>query len=111
MPPPADNPDQNKKLFGCWMHSREEDGEGRIVFRPFGYDFPPARGRQGFTLAQQGRVLGVGPGADDRMTETPAGSWSLRGDRLRIESPFWSGEFLIESAHEDKLVLRRENEE
>jgi len=97
-------------IVGRWMHSREEDDDDRIVFRPDDYAFPPARGRSGFTLAKGGSVLTASPGPDDRLTEAE-GSWSLDGDRLTIQSLVWSGVFRVESAQQDKLVLIRLSQE
>jgi len=59
-----------------WLHSREEDTEGEMVFRPDGYAFPPARGRAGFELRPDGSLVQLAPGPTDQHQET-AGSWSL----------------------------------
>lgn len=94
------------RLARHWVHSHEEDRGGLMVFRPGDYSFPPARGRQGFTLLEGGRTVVDAPGADDRPTSA-AGRWRVQGGHLSIEAPGWSGEFEIESVEEDRLVVRR----
>jgi hypothetical protein len=44
-------------LFKRWVHSQEEDTPTVKVFRPRGYDFPPARGRQGFEVRKNGEFV------------------------------------------------------
>jgi hypothetical protein len=89
-----------------WIHSHEEDQEGRMVFRPAGFAFPPSRGRSSFELRPGGVLVEGGPGPDDRPTES-AGTWELEGDdRLTLNS---SGReprtFAIESVEDDRLVV------
>ncbi len=95
-----------QRIAGHWMHSREEDDDDRIVFRPHDYAFPPARGRSGFTLTEEGAVRTASPGPDDRLLKTE-GSWGIDGDQLTIDCLALSGVFRVESAQRDKLVLIR----
>jgi hypothetical protein len=44
------------------------------VYRPANHAFPPARGREGFTLHPDGRFDYLGPGRGDR-PETTTGTW------------------------------------
>jgi hypothetical protein len=69
-------------LPGTWWHSHEEDAEGLQVYRREGYAFPPARGREGFSLEAGGGfvLLGIAP-ADG--TERTGGRWRLEGSSLR----------------------------
>jgi hypothetical protein len=97
-------------LAGRWLHSREEDREGETVYRPAGYDFPPARGRFGFELRPDGTYVELGPGPTDRPEEGATGRWELEdGDLLRL-SPEGGAEarpvMRVISADERKLVLR-----
>ena len=43
-----------EKLVGRWVHAHEEDDGDRVVYRASGYAFPPSRGRDAFTLDQNG---------------------------------------------------------
>jgi len=93
-------------LHGTWFHSHEEDQPGTMVFRPQGYDFPPARGRFGYSFEPDGRAQLLGPGADDRRT-SKEGRWSLSpGGILTIDSTGSDRQTLsVQSASPEKLVL------
>ena len=64
-----------------WVHSREEDTDTEMVFRPSTYQFPPARGRESFELGPDGRLVAGGIGATDRRELTP-GTWKLQDDEV-----------------------------
>lgn len=89
-----------------WTHSHEEDSGDRRVFRPSERDFPPARGRESFTLKSGGTLEQVGPGPDDRSVST-AGTWSVSGDRLDLH-PYGSSprHMIVESVDSDQLIVR-----
>ncbi len=53
-------------IFNLWGHSREEDGEGLTVYRPRGFQFPLARGRDWIEFRADGTVQYLGTGPDDR---------------------------------------------
>jgi hypothetical protein len=93
-------------LHRRWIHSHEEDTEGRMVFRPAGFDLPPSRGRTSFELRPDGVLVEGGPGPDDRPTES-AGTWELGGDdRLTLRSRGREPRTLaIESVEDDRLVV------
>ena len=80
-------------LYRRWVHSREEDEGDLRVYRPAGYDLPPARGRRGIEFRPDGEVLVYGPGPADRPTASP-GSLddveivSVEADRLTLR---WRG--------------------
>jgi hypothetical protein len=58
-------------LYRRWVHAREED-EGEVkVYRPAGYDLPPARGRRGIEFRPDGELLVYGPGPADKPVATP----------------------------------------
>ncbi len=65
-----------RDLPGTWRHSHEEDRDGQTVYRPDTYDFPPSRGRRGFTLRADhtGMLIGISP--RDGST-TDACRWAL----------------------------------
>jgi hypothetical protein len=80
------NTDKYKGLRGTWWRVPEQDEPGSIVFRKDGVDLPPARGRRGFTLHEDGRATVHGPGPDDRRQSTdthwqidPAGKLHVQG--------------------------------
>ena len=58
-------------LLGRWVHAREEDEGDLRVYRPAGYELPPARGRRGIEFRPGGEVLVYGPGPADRPVEAP----------------------------------------
>jgi hypothetical protein len=62
-----------------WLRSHEEENGPTRVYRPANHAFPPARGREGFTLHPDGRFDHLGPGRGDR-PETTAGTWQRNPD-------------------------------
>ena len=104
------SPDLRKALQAAWVHSHEEDEGARLVFRGPDRELPPSRGRTGFTLKPNGVVEVVGPGPDDRRRAT-SGRWTLTGKRLEIRSPGFSGAFEVETVDDQRLVVRRVQEE
>lgn len=101
----VDDVHRSEGLSGRWVHSHEEDEQGRTVFRSGGFEFPPSRGRLAFTLQPDGTAGVDAPGPTDRPV-SHEGSWHIDGDLLVITSPHWSGEFSVESLDDDRLVLR-----
>jgi hypothetical protein len=98
---------QEDLLLRRWIHSHEEDEEGRMVFRPAGFAFPPSRGRSSFELRPGGVLIEGGPGPDDRPTET-TGTWEVEGDDRLILRPGGQGTrtLVIASLEPDRLVVR-----
>ena len=90
-----------------WTHSHEEDVGDRLVFRPSDREFPPARGRESFTLGSNQELTRGGPGPDDRrLTET--GTWTVDGRQLILRVPGRPEERLeIVSVDPEQLVVRR----
>jgi hypothetical protein len=84
------------------MHSHEEDTDDRMVFRPASYRFPPARGRTGFELKEDGALVEHGIGPTDRRTQSP-GRWTLEGKTLRVGGRAYT----IVSLDRDRLVVRK----
>ena len=94
-------------LTGSWLHSHEEDAGDRLVFRSADYDFPPARGREGFELLPDGDLRQSGPGPDDR-TQTARGRWKLERGELQLDIAGGRQErYTVESVDRGHLVLRR----
>ena len=102
--------DIGRALEATWVHSHEEDQGGRLVFRSPKFEFPPSRGRTGFTLKSDGVVEVVGPGPDDRR-QVGSGRWTLTGKRLEIKSTGFSGIFDVEEVDDNRLVVRQVQEE
>ena len=93
------------ELVGSWVHSHEEDGDGVVVFRPAGYNLPPARGRDSFTLQADGTAAIGTPGPDDRGATT-SGRWELSGSALTLQLPGRTADYDVLSVEPGKLSLR-----
>jgi hypothetical protein len=97
-------------LLQRWMHSYEEDTETEQVFRPMGYNFPPARGRNGFEFGSDGTLLRISPGPSDR-PQAERGTWELvQGDVLVLSPGKRTGKVQrakIVDLRKDKLVLEK----
>ena len=79
-----------------------------MVFRPSGFDLPPARGRRQIELRRDGSYLEAFPGPVD-VPEEAGGSWSLEDGRLvlRPEGERPAEAWQVVAAEEDRLRLRR----
>lgn len=96
-----------RAIFRHWIHSREEDQSGVLVYRPEGFPFPIAHGRDGFEMTPSGRFIleEVGP-ADGIITTT--GRWTFLGQR-RVAVSFIGvvkAGFTFEIVSLDDKVLR-----
>ncbi len=65
-------------IFKLWIHSHEEDTAEAKVYRPSHYPLPPARGREGFEIKENGEFVQYGIGPDDR-PQIVAGRWKAEG--------------------------------
>jgi hypothetical protein len=75
------------QIFRRWIHSREEDQGDILVYRPTGYPFPPARGREGLEFRENGEFIRYQIGATDRNLAVP-GQWSIEnGNVVTIQFP------------------------
>ena len=93
-------------LERAWTHSHEEDAGDRLVFRPSDSDFPPARGRESFTLGPDQALTRGGPGPDDRRV-TATGTWSVEATQLILRVPGRPEERLeIVSVDSEQLVVK-----
>jgi hypothetical protein len=97
-------------LHGRWLHAYEEDTEDEMVYRPADSGLPPARGRAGLELRPDGTFSELGPGPDDRPTETP-GRWELQDDdTLVVETGAEGGgrrDLRITAADGGAIVVRK----
>lgn len=95
--------------FGAWTHSYEEDRGDIRVYRPFDYNFPPARHRTSFELGRDGTfVLYVPAPSDGR--DAVHGHWEATGPnslRAWFDDPkIATITMTIVSAERDRLELR-----
>ena|SRR5258705_4198872 len=98
-----------KALLQKWMHSREEDTETEMVFRPAGYNFPRSRGRAGFELKENDQLVEIGIAPTDAQQKTE-GTWRLEGKKLA----FYRGSesepvrvMQVTSVEKDRLVVKK----
>jgi hypothetical protein len=97
-----------ESLFRHWVRSHEEDTGDIQVFRPKGFDFPPARGRPELEIRQDGTVTAhqIGPGDG---LEPVRGKW-VATSASTLEISLDSGEkstIVIDSVADDVLKVRK----
>jgi len=100
------------QVVGRWVHVHEEDTEDEMVFRPADTELPPARGRMGFELREDGSFAEAGLGARD-VPEEATGSWVLEGDLITLSEGATQGvprEMEVVSADGERLVVRKTRE-
>ena len=72
------------EIFQRWGHSFEEDTEDITVYRPSGYEFPPARGRAGIEFRANGEFIDWVIGPTDA-SQGIRGRWHMEeARRIRI---------------------------
>lgn len=95
-------------LIGEWVHSKEEDTDDEIVYRPPSYDFPLTRAaRDTYQFSPDGRVIKGKPSGSDGINEID-GSWNLESNEIFI----YKDEKLVTketvaSIAKDKLVIKK----
>lgn len=98
-----------KRLVGTWRHSHEEDTETEAVYRPDSFDFPPSRGRTGFTFRADHSCTYIGIAARDGSTRE-ACTWELRqGAHPRVVVKLQGREEVLPvvSVDSERLVVRK----
>ncbi|WP_242923013.1 hypothetical protein [Pontibacter liquoris] len=92
-----------------WLHSFEEDQGDTSVYRPNTYDFPPSRGRTGFSLEPGGLVKRYEIAPTDGLEEHE-GTWQLKGKHLvevhMNESDVLPQDYTLEIVSLEKNVLK-----
>lgn len=95
-----------------WLHSYEEDSGDTVVFRPNTFDFPPSRGRTGFTLESGGVIKRYEIAPTDGLEEQ-VGEWE-QIDKQRVQirmqpesSPPQNYEVEILLLEDDVLKIKR----
>lgn len=94
-------------IFRRWTHSREEDAGDLEVFRPEGFEFPPAFGRDGFEMRKDGEFIQYDIGPADEVVRV-LGRWTLLGSQ-RVSVSFEGTEregYSFEMVAVDDSVLR-----
>jgi hypothetical protein len=100
--------DLPEALFRRWVHVREEDNPGVLVYRPADRPLPPARGRDGIEFRPDGTFVDYLPGPADAPTGSP-GRWRAdEARRLQLTYPAGRGSaaFDIVTVDDDVLHLR-----
>jgi hypothetical protein len=69
----------------AWLRSPEEETGSVRVYRPKGYPFPPARGREGLVFHDDGRFEYLMPGRDDRPGGA-TGRWQAEAEGGRVRA-------------------------
>ncbi|WP_433367287.1 hypothetical protein ACQPZX_39335 [Actinoplanes sp. CA-142083] len=91
---------------GRWTHSYEEDHDGVQVYRPDGYDFPPARGRRGIEFRPDGTYIDWAIGRGDANEARP-GRWEPAAPgRLHITTPAGQRVLEVTLVEPDRLEIR-----
>src|SRR5688572_606992 len=97
-------------IFKRWVRSREEDSEGRVVYRPFDYPLPPARGRESIEFRENGNFTQYLIGSTDR-SHVIVGEWKLIGPKtinLSFSDPQTTSYSIdVVAYNEQILVLER----
>jgi len=91
----------------AWLRSPEEETGSVRVYRPKGYPFPPARGREGLVFHDDGRFEYLVPGRDDR-PGGETGRWQVEAEgpgRVRADVGGQVVELRIADVAEDVLRL------
>src|SRR5215211_6315550 len=104
---PSESSALPQAIFRHWIHSREEDARGILVYRPEGFPFPPSFGRDGFEMTPSGRFILEEPGSADEIVTT-TGRWTFLGQRRVAVSFFGTTKAVLtfEIVDLDETVLR-----
>lgn len=71
---------ESQLLHKTWLHSFEEDQGDVLTYRPNTYDFPPSRGRTGFSLEEGGVIKQYNIAPTDGLEEQ-IGQWAFTDDK------------------------------
>jgi hypothetical protein len=97
-------------IFKRWIHSREEDTGENVVYRPAGYRFPPARGREGIEFREDGAFVHYVIGPTDR-SQAVKGQWKSNEPKIievsfpdQSSSPY---KLVIVKCSDDMLIVKK----
>jgi hypothetical protein len=71
-------------LFKHWIHSFEESTDNEDVYRPVGFDFPPAFARRGLEIKENGEFVLHAIGPADGTVEVPGYWTAVRPSELSV---------------------------
>ena len=97
-----------KLLLQHWVHSREEDTDTEMVFRPANFQFPPSRGRVAFEFRSDDHYVESQIGPTDAPIQQH-GEWKLLNDGSIVLNPTTKQERVLEisSVGKEKLVIKK----
>ena len=95
---------KKESLSGHWVRSNEEDRGKQRVYRPQGFKFPPARGRESMELRPDGSFIRHSIGASDKRDAKP-GTWKLSGSVLALQDGQTAQQLKVVSATQERLVV------
>jgi hypothetical protein len=99
-----------KRIVGTWRHSHEDDTEAEMVFRPDTFEFPPSRGRVGYSFRADHTCTYLGIAARDGTAREPC-TWTLRRatpPEVVVTLPEGRQEVLpLVSVDRERLVVRK----
>jgi hypothetical protein len=99
-----------KRLIGTWRHSHEEDTETESIYRPDSFDFPPSRGRTGYTFRADHSCTYIGIAARDGSAKQTC-TWEVRegaSPEVVVTRPGRRQEVLrVVSVDRERLVVRK----
>lgn len=79
--------DLMEEAYGkIWLNLYEKDTDDAKAYQVSTAEFPPSRGRYGFTMDKKGNFWEVGPGATDKPTKTKGTwSWKEKGESISVK--------------------------
>jgi len=94
-------------LYQHWIHSYEDDiiNQEHRTYRPATFPFPPARGREGFEIKENGVFVSY-PIAPVDGNLTIKEKWTLNNDELTVTGKTTTNKYKIISLTKEKLVLK-----
>jgi hypothetical protein len=95
-------------IYKHWIHSHEEDTKDQKVYRPSTFEFPPARGRDGFEIRPNGEFVLFFPGRTDRSEKT-IGKFTINSNKLNVELDSFQKSYIITilSCDENRLIIQK----
>ncbi|MGH8001668.1 MAG: hypothetical protein ACREPR_20145 [Brasilonema sp.] len=95
------------QIFKSWIHSYEEDAQDLRVYRPEGFQFPPARFREKLNFKENGEFILTVPADTDGDKEI-LGTWeSSVQDKILVQFPNWEIEgFILHIISIEEEVLK-----
>ena len=82
--------ESSSPLYKTWLHSYEDETEEGIrVYRPNSFDFPPSRGRTGFTIEPGGKFVQYTIAPTDGLVNI-IGLWTMK-DKNTLSLSFADG--------------------